>query len=63
MGNVFTATEKLDCINREIKMRRRVYPRWVAEGRMTQEKANSEIACMEAIAQDYEKQAQGERLL
>jgi hypothetical protein len=60
---IFTATEKFDCIQREIKMRRRVYPRWVADGRMTQEKASAEIACMEAIAADYEQQAQGERLL
>lgn len=30
-------------------MRRRVYPNWVASGRMTQDKAEYEIACMDEI--------------
>lgn len=58
-----TAAEKLACITREINMRRRVYPRWVEGGKMTQAKADSEIAVMVAIAADYEKAAAGERLL
>lgn len=48
-----TDDEKRRCAEREVKMRKRVYPRWVEQGRMTQEKADEEIALMEAIAADY----------
>ena len=44
---------KLKCLEREIAMRRRVYPSWVRDGRMTQDHADREISTMEAIAQDY----------
>lgn len=49
----FTDAEKRACAYRELKMRRRVYPRWVADGRMTQAEADREIALMQAIAEDY----------
>lgn len=45
--------DKLACIEREIKMRLQVYPRWIEKGRMTREKADHEIAVMQAIAEDY----------
>lgn len=60
---MITAETKLSCIEREIKMRRRVYPRWVSDGRMTQAKADDEIKTMEAIADDYRKAASQERLI
>jgi hypothetical protein len=47
-----TEQDKLRCAEREAKMRRRVYQRWVEQGRMTQKQADHEIACMEAIAAD-----------
>lgn len=34
-------------------MRRSLYPKWVANGRMTQQEADDRIAVMEAIAKDY----------
>ena len=37
------------CIERELRMRRRVYPRWVQEGRKPQADADREIAEMEAV--------------
>lgn len=49
----FDAREKLGAIEREIKMRERVYPRWVESGRMTKAKADEELAIMRAIAADY----------
>ncbi len=49
----FSRRQKHDAAVREVKMRHRVYPRWVADGRMTQAKADEEIAIMEAIAADY----------
>lgn len=42
--------EMIAAADREIAMRQRVYPRWVAEGRMKQAKADHEIAAMRAIA-------------
>jgi hypothetical protein len=59
----YTATQKLEAIRREIKFRRRVYGRRVALHQMTQALADYELDIMEAIAADYEKQAEGERFL
>jgi hypothetical protein len=59
----FTATQKLEAVNREIAFRRRVYDRKVTEGRMTKQKADFEIAIMEEIATDYRALAEKERLL
>jgi hypothetical protein len=47
--------DKLACIEREIKMRLKVYPRWIEKGKMTQEKADHEIAVMREIADDYRR--------
>ncbi len=52
----FTSDQKRAAIEREIKMRKRAYPRWVADGRMTQKKADEEIAVMQAILTDYPPQ-------
>ncbi|MBP6444807.1 MAG: hypothetical protein KA267_12340 [Gemmatimonadales bacterium] len=48
-----TEDEKRQCAERELAMRKRVYPRWVSAGKMTQAAADREIAAMEAIAKDY----------
>jgi len=47
--------EKIRCLQREIALRRNVYPKWVATGRQgwTEEKAQKEIKAMEDILQDY----------
>jgi hypothetical protein len=58
-----TEHEKLRCVERELEMRRRIYPRWVATNKMTQKKADHEIACFEAIVEDYRKIVKGERLI
>jgi hypothetical protein len=47
---MITIDEQLKCVEREIGMRKRVYPRWVEGGRMTQVKADSEMKSMEAVA-------------
>jgi hypothetical protein len=57
---MITARDKAECAKREYKMRRRVYPRWVGEGKMSGQKADHEIAIMEAIAADYQRQAEAE---
>jgi hypothetical protein len=48
-----TRQMKREAALREVQMRRRVYPTWVASGRMTKAFADREIATMEAIAADY----------
>ena len=42
-------TEQIKCVKREISMRERVYPRFVKEGKMTQDEADREIAAMKAV--------------
>lgn len=37
------------CVAREIAMRKRVYPKWVAAGKMKPDAADREIATMEAV--------------
>jgi len=49
-----TDLEKLHCAQRELMMRKRVYPRWVGAGRMTAAAAQHETAAMQAIVNDYE---------
>lgn len=55
-----TAKEKFETAKREVAYRRRVYARLIANGRMTQQKADREIAVMQAIADDYAGPAQAE---
>jgi hypothetical protein len=40
--------EQIACLEREIVLRRRLYPSWVRAHRLSQPKADREIACMEA---------------
>lgn len=63
MTDIITETDKLECAERELKMRERVYPRWVADGKMSAGKAAHEIAAMAAIAADYRIAAEKERLV
>jgi hypothetical protein len=46
-----TLDEQLQCVEREIKLRQRVYPRRIADRRMTQALADRQIALMEAVAE------------
>lgn len=42
---------QLECVEREIRYRRHVYPKLVSRGRFSQAKADDEIAVMEAVAE------------
>ncbi len=46
--------EQVAAARRELAMRRNVYPKWVDSRRMTQDKADREIAAMEAIIETLE---------
>jgi len=52
---VITLAEQLTAARRELAMRQRVYPNWVAVGKMKQEKADHELACMAAIVETIDK--------
>ena len=54
----YSDIEKAEEIRREIKMRKRVFPRWVADGRMKQADADRRIAILEEIAGEYESVGQ-----
>lgn len=49
MATVTELERQVACVRREIALRRRVYPKWVAAGRMPKAKADTEIAEMEAV--------------
>jgi len=50
MASTFKTEDLVKCAEREVAYRRRVYPRLVAEHRMSREHADREIAMMEEIA-------------
>lgn len=60
---MFTATDKKKAVERELTFRRRVYPRWVADGRMTQKLADQQIEIFERIRDDYAAAETAERLI
>lgn len=45
-SDVKTLDEQIKCIEREIALREKTYPRWVMVGTMRQVKATHEIECM-----------------
>lgn len=63
MTDVITSADKLACVQRELKLRRRVYPRFVEEGKISAGRSAHELAAMEAIVADYLAEAERERLL
>jgi len=61
--NTISAEVKLEAIERELRYRRRVYPRLIAEGKMTEHLARAQIGTLEAIAEDYREASRKERLV
>jgi hypothetical protein len=59
----FTAEQKRKAIERELTYRRRVYPRLIDNGKMTQKQADEQVAIFEAIRDDYARAEQNERLI
>jgi hypothetical protein len=49
--------EKLKCVERELGMRKRVYPGLVRRGKMSVTESDYEIKTMESIADDYRELA------
>jgi len=55
--------DQVACVEREIRQRARVYPRWVEAGRMTQAKADLENARMAAVLETLQEKAKEGRLI
>jgi hypothetical protein len=53
-GIIITTADKLACAKRELAMRKNVYPKWVAQNKMSSVTAAHELAAMAAIVRDYE---------
>lgn len=53
----FTANEKWKCAERELALRKRVYPRQINEKKLALREARYEIELMHEIAEDYRRQA------
>src|SRR5262245_51084742 len=49
----YTFGEKLSCVERELALRKQVYPSQIRVGRMTKEFCDTQIAIMEEIRDDY----------
>jgi len=47
--------EQIICVKREIGLRERVYPRFVAKGTMTPERAERELTVMRAVLETLTK--------
>ena len=47
--NDITLDQMIACVEREIGMRERVYPRWVEQKKMLQATADQELARMRAV--------------
>lgn len=60
MAGKFKSRDKMRAAQREVGYRRFVYSKRVADGKMTQQKADEEIAIMDEIAADYGALAEAE---
>lgn len=63
MTDSISAQIKLAAVERELRFRRRVYPRQIEKGSMTDGFAASQVLIFEAIAADYRAQAEKEKLI
>ena len=59
----FSLADTLACVERAYRLRKEFFPRWVQIHRMTQQKADKELALMASIAEDYRKLAGQDLLL
>lgn len=58
--NEITLAEMLAEVNRELGLRRALYPGWIASKKLKQEKADRCIAVMEAVRDNLAHQLKGD---
>lgn len=49
MPDGYSREQLIRCIQREVNMRKSVYPKWVASGKMTHDEAGRELGMMEEL--------------
>lgn len=57
---MFSTEDIIKEVQREINMRKRVFPTWVLQGRVKQDVADKRIEIMEEILKDYQEKAKEE---
>lgn len=58
MAKHFTKAQKIAELKREIKIRERVYPHWIVQGKVEANEAYDRIDILKAILADYERDPQ-----
>lgn len=58
----YTTMEKVTALRRELALREQLYPKRVAERKMSREKASFEISVIRAMIADYDERLRAERL-
>jgi hypothetical protein len=58
----FSTEDKLAELRREWTLRRRVYPKWVAAGKLTQAEATRQLELIEEIGIDYRRMLEAGQL-
>lgn len=53
--------EQIAAVRRELAMRAKVYPRWVSQGKLSQDNADAEVARMQAVLATLERVDRGEQ--
>ena len=53
--NEITTTDIIKEIQRELNMRKKVFPTWVLQGRIKQDVADKRIKIMETVLEDYKQ--------
>ena len=56
-GDAIPISDQVAEVEREIALRRRVYPRWVSNGQLKQDRADRQIAVMEAVLKTLKAQS------
>lgn len=59
----FTIAEQLDAVERELRFREYVYPRRVADGKMSRAEADRQVAVMQAVHATLQKIGREQREL
>jgi hypothetical protein len=54
-GDAAPLETQIKCVEREVAMREKVYPRWVANGKMTDGFADSQIKIMKDVVESLKR--------
>lgn len=57
---MFSTEDIIKEVQREINMRKRVFPTWVLQGRITQQQSDKRIGIFEQILEDYKQKLEDE---